>query len=336
MVQRVLFIHTGLMPFVKQDIDILSQDYQVTTFFYETSKSILKNVREYFKQLAWLISNIYDAKFIYIWFADYHTFIPILCGKLFSKKSFIVVGGYDSTYIKEIKYGVFSNPIRSFCARFSYKYCTKILAVDESLKNYILANVYIRQNKIKTIYTGYDSSFWDCSTVKENSILTVANIKDFQTFRRKGIDFFIKVARAMPQYKFIIVGKNCELKVWENLPNNLELIGKMSQKDLLYYYSKSKVYAQFSIFEGLPNVICESMLCKCIPIGTNICGIPTAIGENGFIISSISEAVNAIEQALNNLKLPILAREFIRENFTLENRKEELRKVMTFYSNCSS
>lgn len=323
MSQKILFIHSGLMSFVQEDISLLSQDFELLVYHYQSSKSVLKNAKAYFQQFFWLLVHIWQAKSVFVWFGDYHSFCLFFFLKLHKKKSIIVVGGYDATYIKEIKYGVFSHFIRSFCAKFTYLYANHILTVDESLKTFLLQRIPTLANKITTVHTGYDSLFWKPLMPKENSVLTVANIKDYQTFKRKGIDFFIEVAHLLPAYKFVIVGKNCELNEWKNLPSNVEIYGKMDKQALRNMYSKSKVYAQFSVFEGLPNVLCEAMLCECVPVGSNICGIPTAIGRFGYIVSSPIEAAHAITLAMSQ-EPSDAGRMAIKNTFTLEKRKAAL------------
>ena len=58
----------------------------------------------------------------------------------------------------------------------------------------------------------------------------------------------------------------------------------MPGDELLNYFQRAKVFCQFSFSEGLPNTLCEAMLCECIPVGSNVNGIPKAIGDYGYIL----------------------------------------------------
>ena len=55
------------------------------------------------------------------------------------------------------------------------------------------------------------------------------------------------------------------------------------------YFSTSQFYIQASRLEGLPNALCEAMLCECIPIGNSVFGIPSAIGNTGMLFEGPSE-----------------------------------------------
>ena len=118
----ILLIHPGFSSFVRNDVELLSERYKVLTHHYLTSKSLLRNVFSQLLLAYFLISNTTKSLFIYVWFADYHSFLPTLMGRLFRKKMIIILGGYDVTYIPSLKYGSFSNPIRKFCTRFSLKF----------------------------------------------------------------------------------------------------------------------------------------------------------------------------------------------------------------------
>jgi len=329
--KRILFVYTSFSSFVKTDHEILSKNYNVTKYQFKNSKNLFKMISEQAKLKIFLLLNIWKAKVVYIWFADYHSFLPILFSKVFGKKSILVLGGYDVTYIPELKYGSFSNPIRSFCAKYSIKNVTLNLSVSDNIKRDALKRV--PDANIQNIYTGYSKDkFLLNNTEKKNIVLTVGSGDTLQRVKIKGIDFFIEVARKMPDYTFIVVGvgENA-LKLLKNIPANVEVIGKIKQKKLIEYYQKAKVYAQFSMREGLPNAICESMLCECIPVGFNNGGIPIAIGDCGFILDekNVSKAVKLIEKAMNSPKdLREKARERIIENFDLGKRERELLELI--------
>lgn len=322
----LLFVKKSDSTFVIQDEKILNKYFTVKSIKYGIEPG-LKTIRNQIRLLIWLLKNIWSAKFIYIWFADYHSFLPVLFGKILRKKSILVLGGYDVTYIPEIKYGSFSNPLRAFCTKFSMRNATLCLPVSDNIEKDALERV--PKAKTKIIYTGYSKDkFLPSKMGKQKIVLTVGTGDSLQRLKIKGIDFFIEIARAMPIYKFVVIGisKNA-LKYLNNIPNNVEILEKMEQNELIKFYQKAKVYTQFSMREGFPNVVCEAMLCECVPVGFNNGGIPIAIGDCGFILKerSVDKAIEMIEKAMNSPRsLGKKARERITENFPLEKREEEI------------
>lgn len=329
---RVLFIYTNLSTFVQTDISIIKQSFQLKSYSYNANKKLWLNAVEQVKLLFWVIGKIYKAKAVYIWFADYHSLIPILFARVFKKPSYLVIGGYDVTSIPEICYGSFSNPIRAFFTRYSIKYASLNLPVVDSLVENIYK--YVPSAKVKVICTGYDAKLFSSNNIpKKNIILTVGTADNWQRIKIKGIDTFIKVAEKMPKIKFIMVGVNkVVIKKYFKLPPNVEIIEEIPQKELIKYYQKAKIYAQFSLREGLPNVVCEAMLCKCIPVGFNVGGIPIAIGDCGYILNN--KDINEIVKVLNNIILSgnnmgKNARDRIIDNFSLEKRRKEIFEILT-------
>jgi len=43
----------------------------------------------------------------------------------------------------------------------------------------------------------------------------------------------------------------------------IKFTGLVPDEELIKYYQKAKVY-QLSEYEGLPNALCEAMLCECL------------------------------------------------------------------------
>jgi glycosyltransferase involved in cell wall biosynthesis len=275
--------------------------------------------------------NIRKARIIYIWFADYHSLLPVLFAKVFNLKSYLVLAGYDVVSIPKLHYGSFKSPIRTFFSKYSIKYTSLNLAVVDSVAKDAIKKV--PQAKIKILYTGYDKNeFFPAGLEKEKIVLTVATGNTLQRVKIKGIDVFCKLAKEMPKYFFIIIGLGTEAKhKLGNLPNNLKVIGKVPQKKLLIFYQKAKVYAQFSMTEGLPNVVCEAMLCECIPVGFNVGGIPIAIGDAGFISDGkdIHKLMAIIDQAMNaDPNLGKKARKRIINKFPIEQRERMLKNLL--------
>jgi len=330
--QKILIVHTSHISFVKKDIQILKERKPIQLFFYKPSKKLLPNLINQIKLLLVILANIRQTWLFYIWFADYHSFLPILFARIFRKKSILILGGYDVTYIPEIKYGSFSNPIRSFCSRFSIQNASILLPVDESLINDAKKYVSHFRGKIIPLPTGYSPQFWKRTSSKEKIVLTVAICHTFQRFRLKGIDLFIKVAKITPEYRFIIIGMHKKiLDQISPLPQNVQVYDKLSPSELQKFYSKAKVYVQISMREGLPNTLCEAMLCECIPVGTNVGAIPKVIDDCGFIVGSRkpSEIKAAILRAMNSPeKLGKNARNRIATLFPETIRKNRLYSIL--------
>lgn len=327
MQKRILFIYTHFSTFVRTDYEILSEVHKVTRYQYNSGKGIVKNTVAFTRQFFYLLFNIWRFDAVYIWFADYHSFLPVLFAKITGKKSFVVIGGYDVANIPEYNYGSLSSPLRKQLTLFTFKYTTFCLAVVDDLEKKL--KIVCPEAKIKTIYTGYKFE-GEKSTVfeqeREKIILTVSVTESRQRYFVKGLDRFKELAENMPDFKFYLVGiKDNARHLFEPVPENLVLLPPLNQSDLKDYYTKASFYAQFSRSEGLPNALCEGMLYGCIPIGTNVGGIPAAIGKLGFLtdewdVQHVAQYVRNNHNKANRETIGLS----INGKFDLEFRKEKL------------
>ena len=90
-------------------------------------------------------------------------------------------------------------------------------------------------------------------------------------------------------------------------------------------------YIQASIAEGLPNALCEAMLCGCIPMGSNVFAIPHVIGDTGVIFNERSEEsfVAAIQELVSRTDLTgERCRERIQRMFPVEARERDFVKAI--------
>jgi glycosyltransferase involved in cell wall biosynthesis len=337
---KLLYFHAGKSSFVLKDIEILQEKYNVVDFFFDTS-----NKKEYLilfiKQKLFLLRHIFGAKLIVCQFAGHHSFLPILFSKIFFKKSIVVAGGTDCVSFPSIGYGNFSNKLLGLTTAFSFKSCHLILPVHQTLVEYDYTyqpNDFKKQGyqffipKIKTpyqvIHNGYDSKKWFCDSVKEkNSFITIgAGLDSRFGFNLKGIDLIFEIAPQLPHCTFYIVGG---LGIDKHTSPNIKLLDKIPNTELRQFISDKQFYMQLSMSEGFPNALSEGMLCECVPIVSNVGGMPDIVADCGYILKqkNINELYELVNSALNNFEIDRLgkkARQRVVENYTFENRKEQL------------
>ena len=327
----ILFIYPNFSTFVKNDYEILRKYSNIKKYHYQQGKTLLVHLLSQIKLLFWLIKNIWFADIIFCWFADYHSFLPVLFSKIWCKKFYVVLGGYDVVHIPEIDYGSFKNPLRGFSARFTIRYATQNLAVSEYVNKEALK--YVHDARIVTVFNGLNTdAFIPGLGKKENIILTVGAGDTLQRIKLKGIDFFCKVARQIPQCSFIVIGvSNQAQKSLHKIPANFQTIEWLQFSELLKYYQKAKVYCQFSMLESFGIALAESMLCECMPVVCSTGALPEIVGEVGYVIkkSDTVAAVEAIEKALKKSEvIGKKARQRILDNFSSRKREEKLKEIL--------
>ena len=326
--KRILFVYTNFASFVKTDFDILSSAYNVDKYKFESEKGALNFIINFLKQFMFLLFHIGKYDMIYIWFADYHSFLPVFFARFFGKRSFVVIGGYDVFRIKEINYGVFCSKIRGFFAISSMKHSTANLTVskyvDRKLKYIAPKSTHI------LVYNCMNLNTEDSAIIeKENLILTVTVVGDERTFIRKGLDTFIDIARLLPEYNFAIVGllKSTITHLITDCPDNISIYEKIPHKEMVSFFQKAKVYCQLSRAEAFGVSIAEAMHFNCFPIVTNEGAMPEVIGDLGLIVKrEPAKIALIIEQLINNPidKRLVLMEDHLKKLFSPEIRKEKL------------
>lgn len=345
--KRVCLFYLDYSTFVKEDDGILSSEFELTKYRFKISKALFPFIFQFLKQFFFLVRNIRKFDVFYCWFSDYHSLLPMLFGKVFRKKNIIITGGYDAVAVPQINFGVFlKKNLRSFCAGTSYKLANIIVPVDQTLVEGInfyadptgkglptgVKNFVKRiKGRFVVVSTGYDEKKWKnyFGKDKEKSVVTIGGAPNIQTFRRKGLDFLIEIAKIMPDIKFTIIGLKGKMMEYakNQAGKNVNLVGFIPNDELPEYISKYKVFAQFSLSEGLPNTLCEAMLCECIPVGSSANGIPYGIGDCGYVLKekNAEKGAGLIRKALDSdYNLGVRARQRIIDNFLIEKRKQKI------------
>jgi glycosyltransferase involved in cell wall biosynthesis len=270
---RVLLVSAFDAPFIQDDIEHLRRHVRLRT-----------RIRHGIASLPGLMIGVIRSDVVICWFASVYAFVAVAIARMTGVRTCVVVGGVDASKDPEFGYGIWLSPWRSKLVRYVFRNATRILVVDQSLKDSAVRLAEYDGANIQVLPTGYNSAFWRPVAEKEPIVLTVAVARDEITLRRKGLDTLVETARLLPGVTFTIVGTEEKLLQRFNPPLNVKCYGRMAREDVVHFYQRAKVYCQPSRREGLPNALCEAMLCGCIPVGSAVNGIPTAIGDTGFFV----------------------------------------------------
>ena len=334
--------------FILRDQEILERNFHTRNYHIDTSSQLT-----YFLALAKLLLFLlfvgwrYDA--YYIRFADWHTALLAFFKRLYRKKLFIVVGGYDVAAVKRFNYGAHLNSLQSSFIRYSLNHATCLLPNSESMVYY--ENRFIQdeiiyggirhfapdtKSRISVVPNGFDSHRFNRlpEIGKRDLAMTVAVLKHEKNYYMKGIDRYIQTAKQLPSFEFLIVGISKEFlnQMEPDLPANLNTVEFASTNELIRLYSEAKVFCLFSLSEGMPNALCEAMLCECIPVGTKVTSIPEIIGETGYVIHTQEqkEYTDNVRMAFNaDQQLGKAARQSIVTRYPLGLREEKIVSILS-------
>jgi glycosyltransferase involved in cell wall biosynthesis len=326
---RLLFVHPTTSAFIQTDLDLLKKVFDVRVVDLGKRQGTLGEKLGAAWEIFW---GVVRSDACFSWFAEVHSKWMVRFSRLLGRPSFVVIGGYEVAKIPEIGYGSLLDARKARIVRYVVERATRILPVDGSLKEEAMKNLGVSGENIVPVPTGHDPAKFVPKGAKEQMALTVGYVKG-SAVRRKGLDVFVKAATILPDVRFVLIGisdNEASAKLRESPPANVDFVSSVSHDQLVAYYQKAKAYCQLSMFEGLPNALCEAMLCECVPVGTKVCGIPTAIGDTGFYaaVGDPKEAADAIKQALASDK-GRQARERIATMFSLEKREKELVRTIT-------
>lgn len=334
--ERILVVSPNNSSFVRQDVEILSRDFEVFQFVFGSRKGMMMLVFQA-KLFFWLVWNLPKSKGVFIWFADYHSLLPIFLSKILGKKSFQVIGGFDAAKLPEYNYGGHNKSIRHWIISISCRNATKILAVS----HFVLRELQKQTNedyldKATVIHNGIDLNIFDLQpeydTTAREGVICVSLAETQMRIKIKGLDLFAEVARRTPDIKFSLIGVSGEAKQsLEKLEiRNLKLVEPIKRSELLSYFNVSKLVCQFSRFESFGMALAEGMLCGCIPISIRDIGPSEVVFPPiGFLSQShdIDELVSLVRLGLN-ANNGAEARQLILDNFGLEKRHQALIAVI--------
>lgn len=302
--KTVLYCFAGNSIFGHRDVDMFRTAYNVKVCHYNITESGIKNFFSFFKYNFTVLIRIWGVRAVIINFGAWHTIIPVLLAKLTGKKSFVLLGGFDASNIPTLQYGIFrKRSALQWWMRKTYGWATYICPVSDALvasvntyadptgngyKNGVLNFIPDINDKIHIIPTDYDENFWTIyDHAEKKGILILAFVYNIQTYFIKGMDLVMDCARELKDFNFTMAGfsPSMIMKIKNEIPDNVKLLSFQSRQESLKLYQSHRIFLMPSITEGLPNTLCEAMLCGCLPIVSKTGILPDIVAGNGLVLS---------------------------------------------------
>ena len=193
--------------------------------------------------------------------------------------------------------------INIFLESISCRQADGIMVNSGEIKQDLIKYYGICPDIIRVIPNPIDTDYFRPRCVKkgqlgldpdENILLFVGNV-----IRLKGIydllDALPKVLVKEPNTRLVIIGSihRDELKYLSTyikerkIESNILFLNKMSQDELIKYYSIANVFVFPSLYEGSPRAVQEAIACGCPVVATNIDGI-NILDKNHEYISFVN------------------------------------------------
>ncbi|UCE45671.1 MAG: glycosyltransferase family 4 protein [Methanobacteriota archaeon] len=325
---RVLVVRPSRSSFIEEDIALLSKHFDVRTVdVFEKGRSIGNSAKVFFR----LLRGTLWADVTYSWFAEIYALWAVRLSRLLLRKSIVIVGGYEVARIPEIGYGKLMDPKNARDVRRTLDRADVILTVSDGLKRDAVDNAGAKGDNFQTLPTCYDSGRFSPSGPKDAIVLTVALCDEAARVKVKGVDVFVEVANRIPHARFEAIGIGNAVKstLADSAIENLELFSPLPLEEMIEHMRRAKVYCQLSMREGLPNALCEAMLCECVPVVSAVGAMPDVVGDAGFVVDrdDIDGVAEAVRKALVK-DAGATARSRIMNRYSRAKREERLVNII--------
>ena len=237
------------------------------------------------------------------------------------------------------------HPIYIYLERKCFNNAKSIIANSNMVKQQIIDNYNINQNKINVIYNGielkkidYTKSFNKISKeflIKKNQkiILFVGS-----GFKRKGVEEFLIIISKLKTKNFraFIIGKEKNIKYYQNLSKKLSIDNQVSftgtREDVDDFYAISDIFLFPTHYDPFSNVVLEAMNFENVVFTTNTNGSSEILDEN-YIMTSPSDykIVSSIDNLLSNktrLNAEKIKNKKISDCFPIQKNLNETLKVI--------
>ncbi|MEO8068058.1 MAG: glycosyltransferase family 4 protein [Flavobacteriales bacterium] len=292
----LLYTFPSSSSFIQRDLDALNAHFDVRAHELLKGPRWLLPIR-LLAQLIWALANRMWERDVICHFSGYHAVLPTLL----AKRSFVILAGSDCASIPAIGYGDHTRRMKGWASRYAAEHATRLLPVHASLiaRNARYSTTVPEKQGIaafspglKTPFTvvpyGFDGETWYPAVgAQRDPALFVCVCGPAAPGNRvhhvKGIDLIVRLAGLLPNARFLLVGL-ADVHAYTGAPPNLQTVGRVSGNELRAILSEASFYIQPSLSEGMPNALCEAMLCGCVPVVSDVASMPDIVGACGAVL----------------------------------------------------
>ncbi len=288
--KNIIIISNYLAKYIK-NIELITYDRKFNNFFdkkikiinFSKKKNDIKNkYYKYFFCLLLLIKSFFQNKETYI-FAFQANIYCIILAIIFRKKIITRSNSSPSGWNK--------NFLKNFLFKILFKYPIKIIVNSKSFKNEIDKKFKVNSKMIYNPLNKKDIILKSKQKIgnnffKKTNELKIINVSRF-TDQKDHITLLkaFKIVNNKIKAKLILIGYGSKRRSIINYIKNNNLSDSIKIINFTFnpykYIAKSDLFVLTSIYEGLPNVILESMALKKYVISSNCPTGPSEILKKG-------------------------------------------------------
>jgi glycosyltransferase involved in cell wall biosynthesis len=278
-------------------------------------------------------------------------FYSRLVSKLIAKPPKIVntiamlVKGYDVGFLKKTVYSTLD--------RFTEKYADKFIVVSNALRDKLINNHSIPQQKVITIYNGIELNEYQTQAFAQSArkIRREFGIENEECIIgaigrmvwQKGFEYFIqsipKMISSIPKAKILLVGDGPLAKDLDSLCLRLGVRDKVIftgfRSDIREILSSIDLLVIPSLVEGFPMITLEAMAMAKPVIATNIDGISEQIrdGKTGILVPAKDSdflaraTVSVFNDRETARRIGSAAKKEVEKKYSVEKMVRETEKV---------
>lgn len=278
------------------------------------------------------VKTMGHADVIFSWFASpwmalMLPFVPR------STRVVVVAGGYDVANCVELKHGARFHPIKGKLTRWLLTRADVVLPVSDFNCEELLTLVTPRA--VRRVYNAMDLPEFSLipGVPRKKQVITVGIFQKFIS-KCKGHYRFLELARMMPDYEFVMMGRDVDgtRSVLESLaPENVRFVDYVDRSRMIREMLNSCVYLQLSYYESFGVSVAEAIACGCVPIVTAGTALPEVCGIEGRVVAEdacpheIKEMICDVFESSLYLEVDT---DSVRDRFSVDRRESELVDVI--------